>query len=87
MECVGVSNVIYEHNEVCLSEEFESDFFEDVLTCNIYQVELYAVIGFALNGDLLHIVLTALGHHVVVVEALLADLVHQASLTDCWLSC
>jgi hypothetical protein len=87
MECVWISNVIHQHDQVCLAEKFKCDLLEDVLPCNINQVKLYTIVRLALNRDLFDIVFAALSHHVVMVKALFADLVHQACLANSWFSC
>lgn len=47
-------------------------------------MELHSLVRFGLDRNLLDVVLTTLGHHVVVIEGLLANLVDKASLADGW---
>ena len=86
VEGIGVSHIIDQHYHVGFPEEFKGDLLEDVLPSDVDEVKLYALVRLPFNGYLLDVILAALGHHVVVVEGLLANLVDEASLADCGLT-
>ena len=82
MECIWVGNVIDQHNQISFAKELKSNFLKDVLASDVYQVEFNLVVGvFFIQSYILHMVLAALGHHVLMVELLLHGLVHQTSLS------
>ena len=87
MECVLVSDIVYKHNKVGLSEEFKSDLLKDILSSNVNAVKLDPLVGiFLIEGDVLDVVLTALGHHVLMIEVLVNGLVNKAGFANCWFS-
>ena len=87
MEGVWVCDVVYEHDEVCFSEQFKSNLLEDVLASDVDAMQLHSfVLILLVKLHILHVVLAALGHHVLMVEMLVNSLVHEAGLSHCGLA-
>lgn len=85
-ESVRVSHVVDQHNQVGFTQQLKGDLFEDVLTSYVNEVQFHSLIRLGFYWDLLDVILTALSHHVVVVECLLTDLIDQACLSNCRLT-
>ncbi len=67
METVRVSHVVNKYYLICLSKQIKSNLFENVLSSDVKQVQLYWEVCFV-RLDLLDVVLAALGHHIIVIE-------------------
>lgn len=76
VESIWVGYVVDQHHQVGFPKKFKGDFLENVLACDVDQMEFNSLVRLALDGHLLDVVLAALGHQVVVVEGALHDLVH-----------
>ena len=80
VEAVRVSHVVDQNDLVGFAEQVESDLLENVLACNVDQVQLDTRVGRLLGLDLFDLVLAALGHHVVMVERVTQVLVNNLGL-------
>ena len=70
-----------------LAKQIKRYLLEDVLSSYVNDVELDASVRLAFDGHILDSVLTALCHHVVMVEVLSDKLVDDLCLSNSWLSC
>ena len=87
MEGILVGDIVYKHNKVGLTEKFKSDLLKDILPSNVDAVELDPLVGILLiKSNVLDMVFTALGHHILMVEVLINGLVNEASFANCWFS-
>ena len=65
-----------------LAQQINRDLLENVLPCDVDQMQLNRGVRFALDWNLLQRVLTPLSHLVVMIEDLLGELVNDLCLAD-----
>ena len=87
LERVRVCAVVHQDHLVGFPQEVEGDLLEYVLACYVDQVQLNRAVALAFDGHVFHCVLTALGHHVVVIELAFRELMDDLGLAYCGLAC
>ena len=64
-----------------------SNFFEDVLSSDVEEVEFDTIVSTVFNRHLLDLIVDTLSHHVVVVELLVDNLLDELGFTGGGFTC
>lgn len=82
VEGVRVRHIVDQDNLIGFAQEIESNFLENVLTCDVDQVQLNRGVATLFVLDFFDLVLATLSHHVVMVEGVPQVLVNNLGLAD-----
>lgn len=85
VETFRICCVIHQSYHICFAQKFVRNFLENVLSCDIQQMQLDSCVGL-FNHDVFYCVFTPLRHVIVVIELLLGHLLDDLCFSDGWFS-